>query len=128
MTFGKKSVKRMDTKHPQNKTYVLEVKARTLEAKATALKSKAEVTALKTESKARPRTLKAKVKGMNFCPRGSSRPRPVLEDYITGSNYLKFLQLALLVFGWVIAQVKWECHCTSDFIAILQWQASKGWQ
>jgi hypothetical protein len=43
------------------------VKARTLEAKA----------------KAKARTLKAKAKDMIFCPRGSSRPRPVLEDYIT---------------------------------------------
>jgi hypothetical protein len=34
------------------------------------------------EAKAKARTLKAK--DMIFCPRGSSRPRPVLEDYITG--------------------------------------------
>jgi len=33
----------------------------------------------------RPSTLeaKAKTKDTNLCPRGSSRPRPVLEDYIT---------------------------------------------
>ena len=36
----------------------------TLEAKTKALKARA-----------------LKAKGMNFCPRGSSRPRPVLEDY-----------------------------------------------
>jgi hypothetical protein len=42
------------------------VKARTVEAK----------------SKAQARTLKAK--DMIFCLRVSSRPRPVLEDYITG--------------------------------------------
>jgi hypothetical protein len=55
----------------ENKFYMHVVKARTLEAKAMAkartLKAKA----------------KAKAKDMIFCPRGSSRPRPVLEDYIT---------------------------------------------
>jgi hypothetical protein len=30
------------------------------------------------------RTLKAKAKDMIYCPRGAPRPRPVLEDYITG--------------------------------------------
>ena len=45
------------------------VKARTLEAK----------------SKAKARILKAK--DMIFSPRGSSRPRPVLEDYITACTY-----------------------------------------
>jgi hypothetical protein len=62
-------VKRNDPKHPKNKTYVLVVKARTFEAK----------------TKAKDRTLEAKTKAkdMNFCPRGSSRPRPVLEDYNT---------------------------------------------
>jgi hypothetical protein len=46
------------------------VKAKTLEAK----------------SKAKARILKAKAKAKEviFCPRGSSRPRPVFEDYITG--------------------------------------------
>ena len=52
------------------------VKARTLEAKT---KDKART--LEAKSKAKARTLKAK--DMIFCPRGSSRPRPVLEDYIT---------------------------------------------
>jgi hypothetical protein len=50
------------------------VKARTLEGKT---KDKARI----LEAKAR--TLKAKAKDVIFCPRGSSRPRPVLEDYIT---------------------------------------------
>ena len=52
------------------------VKARTLEAKT---KNKART--LEAKYKAKARTLKAK--DMIFCPRGSSRPRPVLEDYIT---------------------------------------------
>ena len=71
MTFGKKSVERIDTKHPKIKTDALVVKAMTLEAKTMALKAKAH---------------KVKAKGMNFCPRGSSKPRPVLvlEDYNTG--------------------------------------------
>jgi hypothetical protein len=51
------------------------VKARTLEAKAKAR-------TLEAKSKAKARTLKAK--DMIFCPRGSSRPRPILEDNITG--------------------------------------------
>jgi hypothetical protein len=55
------------------------VKARTLEAKT---KDKARI--LEAKSKAKARTLKAKAKDVIFCPRGSSRPRPVLEDYITG--------------------------------------------
>src|SRR5664279_5732711 len=42
----------------------LEAKAWTLEAKAW--------------------SLEAKAKDIHFCPRGSSRPRPGLEDYITG--------------------------------------------
>jgi len=76
-------VKRNDPKiKPKNKTYVLVVKTRTFEAKTKIkdrtleAKSMAEVTAsvLKAEAKA---------KDMNFCPRGSSRPRPVLEDSIT---------------------------------------------
>jgi hypothetical protein len=53
------------------------VKARTLVAKT---KDKARI--LKAKSKAKARTLKAK--DVIFCPRGSTRPRPVLEDYITG--------------------------------------------
>ena len=55
---------------------MLVVKARTLEAK-----TKAEATALK--AKARALKAEAKAKDMIFCPRGCSRPRPVLEDYIT---------------------------------------------
>ena len=69
---------------PQNKIYVLVVKARTLEAK-----TKAEATALEAKARAlKARALKAeaKAKDMIFCPRGSSRPRPVLEDYITDVN------------------------------------------
>jgi hypothetical protein len=54
-------------------------KARILEAKT---KDKARI--LEAKSKAKARTLKAKAKDVIFCPRGSSRPRPVLEDYITG--------------------------------------------
>ena len=63
---------------PQNKIYVLVVKARTLKAK-----TKAEATALKAKAKARALKAEAKAKDKIFCPRGSSRPRPVLEDYIT---------------------------------------------
>ena len=54
------------------------VKARTLEAK-----TKDEARTHEAKSKAKARTLKAKARDMIFCPRGSSRPRPVLEDYIT---------------------------------------------
>ena len=61
----------------ENKFYMHVVKARPLEAKT---KDKART--LEAKSKAKARTLKAK--DMIFCPRGSSRPRPVLEDYITG--------------------------------------------
>jgi hypothetical protein len=39
------------------------------------------------EAKAKARTLKAKAKDVIFCPRGSSRPRPVLEDYITDISH-----------------------------------------
>jgi hypothetical protein len=35
------------------------------------------------EAKAKARTLKSKAKDMIFCPLGSSRPRAVLQDYIT---------------------------------------------
>ena len=37
------------------------------------------------KAKAKDRTVeaKAKAKDTKFCPRGSSRPRPGLEDYIT---------------------------------------------
>ena len=69
---------------------MLVVKARTAEAKikakAKALKAKSnyEVTPLKTKSKANASALKSKAKGMNFCSRGSSRPRSVLEGYNTG--------------------------------------------
>jgi hypothetical protein len=35
------------------------------------------------EAKVKARTLEAKAKDMIFCPRGFSRPRPVLEYYIT---------------------------------------------
>jgi hypothetical protein len=73
-------VKRIDPKLPKNKNYMLVVKARTLEAKTKALKAK--ITALK----AKARALKTKAKGMTFCPRESSRPRPVLEHYNTGSK------------------------------------------
>jgi hypothetical protein len=62
------------------KTRTLEAKARTLEAK-----SKAKARTLEAKSKAKARTLKVKTKAKDliFCPRGSLRPRPVLEDYIT---------------------------------------------
>jgi hypothetical protein len=63
---------------PENKIYVLVVKARTLEAN-----TKAEATALKVKSKARALKAEAKVNDMIFCPQESSRPRPALEDYIT---------------------------------------------
>ena len=73
-------MKRNDPKHPKNKTYVLVVKARTFEAK-----TKVKDRTLEAKTKAKDRTLEAKTKAkdMNFCPRGSSRPRPVLEDYNT---------------------------------------------
>ena len=35
------------------------------------------------EAKAKARTVEAKAKDTKFCPRGSSKPRPGLEDYIT---------------------------------------------
>jgi hypothetical protein len=57
------------------------VKARTLEAKT---KDKARILEAKSKAKARTLKVKAKAKDVIFCPRGSSRPRPVLEDYITG--------------------------------------------
>jgi hypothetical protein len=38
--------------------------------------------------KARTLEAKAKAKDMIFCPRGSSRPRPVLEDYIMAALVL----------------------------------------
>ena len=68
----------------ENKIDVLVVKARTVEAK-----TKAEATTLKAKSKAKDRASKAeaKAKDIIFCPRGSSRPRPVLEDYITEKIY-----------------------------------------
>jgi len=70
--------------------YVLVVKARTLKAK-----TKAEATALK--AKARALKAEAKAKDKIFCPRGSSRPRPVLEDYITGRFDSNFKILFLMI-------------------------------
>jgi hypothetical protein len=40
---------------------------------------------LKVKVKARPLDAKAKDKDTKLCPQGSSRPRPGLEDYITGT-------------------------------------------
>ena len=48
----------------------------------------------KAKAKAEDRTVeakaKAKAKDTKFCPRGSSRPRPGLEDYITGNYGVRF--------------------------------------
>ena len=60
----------------------IKAKARTFKAKTEA---KARTFKAKTEAKAW--TLEAKTKDTNLCPRGSSRPRPVLEDYITAFIY-----------------------------------------
>jgi len=48
-------------------------------------KDNAKARTLKVETEAKAWTLeaKAKTKDTNVCPRGSSRPRPVIEDYIT---------------------------------------------
>ena len=47
-------------------------------------KAKAEDRIVEAKAKAKARTVeaKAKAKDTKFCPRGSSRPRPGLEDYI----------------------------------------------
>jgi len=46
-------------------------------------KDEAKARTLKVETEAKAWNIKAKTKDTNVCPRGSSRPRPVLEDYIT---------------------------------------------
>src|SRR5664279_383442 len=46
-------------------------------------KTKAKAWTLEAKAKAKTWSLKAKAKDIHFCPRGSSRPRPGLEDYIT---------------------------------------------
>jgi hypothetical protein len=58
------------------------------------------------EAKARARTLKAKVKDMISFPRGFTRPRPVLEDYITTESYIG-LQLRSFRAGLFLDKSNW---------------------
>ena len=50
---------------------------------------KSKAYSFEAEAKAKDRTVeaKAKAKDTKFCPRGSSRPRPGLEDYITAKMF-----------------------------------------
>jgi hypothetical protein len=47
------------------------------------------------EAKYEARTLKAETQDIIFCPQGSSRPRPVLEDFITAFHLLSALEVVL---------------------------------
>jgi len=55
-------------------------------------KAKDEAKAMTHKAEAEAWTLEAKTKDTNLCPRGSSRPRPVLENYIT--DYIATFKLS----------------------------------
>ena len=83
-TFWRKRQYAFTPNVPQNNYHVHVVNTRTIEAKDEARTLEAKARTLK--AKARTLKAKAKAKDMIFCPRGSSKPRPVLEDSITGLN------------------------------------------
>jgi hypothetical protein len=71
------------------------VKASTLEAKTKARTIEAKTKARTIDAKARTFRAEAKAKDIITCPRGSLRPRPVLEDYNTekSGNRVKTLYI-----------------------------------
>jgi len=82
-------------------------------------KDEAKARTVKAEAKAWTLEAKAKTKNTNLCPRGSSRPRPVLEDYITDSVilllrivFLYIIHTACKIFyllvSWSVDSVSWS--------------------